>query len=164
MIEVEHLWKVYGGRDEAPVVAVRDLSFRCEPGRVFGLIGANGAGKTTTLRILSTVLQPSSGRCRVAGHDVVAEAATVRRKIGFLSGSTGVYARMTPVEFIDYFGRLNGMSPGQCLRVVATDPGSARDIPAFLSLSSHQLEHQEEGDGQWVFLIRCGDASGGGQG
>lgn len=116
MIEVENLWKVYGGRDEAPVVAVRDLSFRCEPGRVFGLIGANGAGKTTTLRILSTVLQPSSGRCRVAGHDVVAEAATVRRKIGFLSGSTGVYERMTPVEFIDYFGRLNGMSPADLER------------------------------------------------
>ena len=59
---------------------------------------------------------------------------------------------------------LNGMNPGQCLRVVATDPGSARDIPAFLALSSHQLESQEEGDGRWVFLIRCGNASAGGQG
>ncbi|WP_077530901.1 sulfurtransferase TusA family protein [Vreelandella utahensis] len=58
---------------------------------------------------------------------------------------------------------LNGMSRGQCLRVVATDPGSARDIPAFLSLSNHQLEQQEEAEGRWVFLIRCGGASPGGQ-
>lgn len=60
---------------------------------------------------------------------------------------------------------LNSMSPGERLRVVATDPGSARDIPAFLSLSSHGLESQEENENGWVFLIRCGgDSSAGGQG
>lgn len=59
---------------------------------------------------------------------------------------------------------LNGMTPGQCLRVVATDPGSARDIPAFLSLSAHELEGQETGDGCWVFVIRVGEQAVGGQG
>ncbi|MEQ6884624.1 sulfurtransferase TusA family protein [Salicola sp. Rm-C-2C1-2] len=59
---------------------------------------------------------------------------------------------------------LNGMSPGQCLQVIATDPGSARDIPAFLALSSHELEHQHETESHWVFHIRCGETGTGGQG
>ena len=112
MIEVEDLWKVYrAGASGDPVVAVAGASFSCKPGRVFGLIGANGAGKTTTLRMISTVLAPSAGRVEVCGFDVRSEPDEVRRRLGFLSGSTGVYDRMTPVEFIDYFGRLNGLEP-----------------------------------------------------
>lgn len=109
MIEVEELSKVYRGHDGRPVAALLSASFRAEPGQVFGLIGANGAGKTTTLRILSTVLSPSGGTARVCGFDVREAPHEVRSRIGFLSGSTGVYDRMTPREFIDYFGRLNGL-------------------------------------------------------
>lgn len=111
MIEVDGLSKIYEASDGRPVWAVQDVSFKVEAGRVFALIGANGAGKTTTLRILSTVLKPSAGSTRICGFDGITQAHEVRRRIGFLSGSTGVYDRMTPVEFLDYFAVLNGLDP-----------------------------------------------------
>jgi sodium transport system ATP-binding protein len=112
LIEVEGLSKIYQASDDGrPVIALQEASFIARPGRVFGLIGANGAGKTTTLRILSTVLKPSAGKARVCGFDVIENPDEIRRRIGFLSGSTGVYDRMTPIEFIDYFGVLSGLDP-----------------------------------------------------
>jgi sodium transport system ATP-binding protein len=85
------------------------VSFRVEPGTIYGLLGANGAGKTTTLRMLGTLLRPTSGTAKVAGHDVVAEPDLVRANIGFLAASTALYARLTAREMIAYFGRLNGL-------------------------------------------------------
>jgi sodium transport system ATP-binding protein len=108
-IIAEGLGKVFLDRHRGEVAAARDISFQCHYGEVFGLLGPNGAGKTTTLRMLSTVLSPTSGRATVAGHDVVLEALAVRRSIGFLSGSTGLYARFTPRETLEYFGRLHRM-------------------------------------------------------
>ncbi len=109
MIEVEGLSKLYPTGRGRGVLALYDASFTARPGRIFGLLGPNGAGKTTTLRILSTVLRPTAGRARVLGHDVAEEPELVRRKIGFLSGSTGVYERMTAREMVEYFGRLYDM-------------------------------------------------------
>jgi sodium transport system ATP-binding protein len=94
------------------VDAVADVSFSCKPGRIFSLLGPNGAGKTTTLRLIATMLRPSSGRISVAGYDTVKEAGQVRRHIGFLTGSTGLYERLTPTEMIEYYGRLHSMEPG----------------------------------------------------
>jgi sodium transport system ATP-binding protein len=93
------------------VDAVADVSFTCRPGRIFSLLGPNGAGKTTALRLIATMLRPSSGRISVAGFDTVKEAGQVRRHIGFLTGSTGLYERLTPTEMIGYYGRLHGMEP-----------------------------------------------------
>lgn len=135
MIEVEQLTKVYGADPRrAPVVALRDVSFRARPGRILGLLGPNGAGKTTSLRILSTVLRPSAGRAFVNGHDVTREPDAVRRAIGFLSSSTGVYDRLTPVEMMEYFGQLNGLGPaalkGRCDELTELlDMESFRDRP-----------------------------------
>jgi len=109
VIEVRGVSKVYTGSSKEPVRALTDASFEALPGRVFGLIGPNGAGKTTTLRIISTVLRPTAGSVRVCGHDTVLEPAQVRNKLGFLSGSTGLYERLTPGEVIDYFGSLHGI-------------------------------------------------------
>ncbi|MHC4960170.1 MAG: ABC transporter ATP-binding protein, partial [Planctomycetota bacterium] len=89
--------------------AVDGASFTCEPGRIFGLLGPNGAGKTTTLRILSTTLVPTAGRAIVDGIDVVEDPTAARQRLGFCTGTTGIYERMTPVEMIRYFGRLYGM-------------------------------------------------------
>ncbi len=89
--------------------SVDHISFNCRPGRVFSLLGPNGAGKTTTLRIISTILKPSSGTVRVAGFDVEKEPTEVRRNIGFLTGTTGLYQRLTPNEVIKYFADLNGV-------------------------------------------------------
>jgi len=92
--------------------AVDGLSFTCRPGRIFGLLGPNGAGKTTTLRILSTTLLPTSGSASVGGHDVVREPARARERLGFCTGTTGIYERLTPREMIRYFGRLYGFEDG----------------------------------------------------
>ena len=88
---------------------VDHISFEVGQGEIFGLLGPNGAGKTTTLRMLATLLKPSAGRARVGGKDVTAEPAEVRRKIGFLSGDTGLYHRLTSREILRIFGRLNGI-------------------------------------------------------
>jgi len=109
-IAADRLTKTFLDRRRGPVTAAKEISFDCGYGEVFGLLGTNGAGKTTTLRMLSTVLTPTSGTATVAGHDVVRAPLLVRRAIGFLSGNTGLYARLTPRETLWYFGRLHGMS------------------------------------------------------
>jgi sodium transport system ATP-binding protein len=109
MIEVDSLTKTFRSAG-GPVVAVDDVSFVARPGEIFGLLGPNGAGKTTTLRILCTVLKPSLGSAMVAGFDVATQATEVRRHIGYLSASTGVYDRMTAWEMVDYYGRLHGLN------------------------------------------------------
>ena len=90
--------------------AVRDVSFRCDAGEVLGLLGPNGAGKTTTLRLLSTALKPDRGSIVANGVDLLADPLAARQHIGFLSGTTGLYGRLTARENVEYFGRLHGMS------------------------------------------------------
>jgi sodium transport system ATP-binding protein len=91
------------------VHAVDGISFSAKPGEVFGLIGDNGAGKTTTLRMLSTVISPTGGKASVAGFDVVGQPEQVRAHIGFISGTTGLYGRLSPKEILMYFGGLYGL-------------------------------------------------------
>lgn len=115
MIHVQHLTKTYDDLSRGKFVAVDRISFSVAPGEIFGLLGPNGAGKTTVLRILSTVLNSSSGIATVAGFDVGADPAEVRRRIGFVSNNTAIYDRMTAWEMVEYFGRLHGM-PKQDLK------------------------------------------------
>jgi len=110
MIEVHHLTKTFKDKKRGVITAVSDVSFSCQPGRIYGLLGANGAGKTTTLRMLATLLKPVSGTITVAGHDVITAAEQVRANVGFLAASTALYARLTAREMIAYFGELNGMT------------------------------------------------------
>ena len=110
MIVVENLSKSFRDYAKGDVPAVVDVSFACRPGEIYGLLGPNGAGKTTTLRMLSTVLRPSSGRAIVAGHDVQKAPGAVRDKIGFMSINTGIYDRMTAWELVEHFGRLYGLT------------------------------------------------------
>jgi sodium transport system ATP-binding protein len=109
MIHVRHITKRYADLRRGEIVALRDVSFDAEAGQIYGLLGPNGAGKTTVLRILSTVLQPSSGTASINGCDVVSDASNVRRQIGFVSTNTAVYDRMTAWEMVEYFGRLHGL-------------------------------------------------------
>jgi sodium transport system ATP-binding protein len=102
MIEARGLSKRYG-----EVVAASDVSFTVSAGEVVGLLGPNGAGKTTVLRMLAGVLTPSSGEVRVAGHGTEAEAFELKRSLGFLTGDTALYQRLTPREVLRYFGRLH---------------------------------------------------------
>lgn len=112
MIVAESLTKIFHGPKLGGEFRALDaVSFECRPGRVFGLLGPNGAGKTTTLRVLSTTLAPTSGRALVDGFDVVRQPAEVRRRLGFCTGTTGIYERLTPREMIRYFALLYGMEP-----------------------------------------------------
>src|SRR5688500_8137259 len=109
MIQVHRLTKTYEDPDGGEVAAARDVTLTCNAGEIYGLLGPNGAGKTTTLRCLATILTPTSGTATIAGSDLVTEPETVRRKIGFLSANTGLYARLTPRETLRFFGELHGM-------------------------------------------------------
>jgi sodium transport system ATP-binding protein len=109
MIRVDHLSKVFEDPSGEQIVAVSDASFSCSAGKIYGLLGPNGAGKTTTLRCLATVLTPSGGSAEVAGHDLVKDPEGVRRSIGFVSASTGIYQRLTPRETLKLFGALHGL-------------------------------------------------------
>jgi sodium transport system ATP-binding protein len=109
MIHVENLTKSFRDLRRGQVLAVDHISFDARPGEIFGLLGPNGAGKSTTLRILCTVLKPTGGIARLAGHDVVTEPDKVRQHIGFLSANTAIYDRMTAWELVEYFGRLYGL-------------------------------------------------------
>ena len=109
MIEAHHLTKTFKDKKRGLIKAVDDVSFTCRPGQIYGLLGANGAGKTTTLRLLATLLQPTSGSAKLAGFDVIADPDKVRANAGFLAASTALYGRLTSREMITYFGRLNGL-------------------------------------------------------
>ena len=109
MIEVDGLCKEYPATRKTPAKrALHGVSFRCLPAQVYALLGPNGAGKTTALRIIATTLAASAGSVRVAGH-TLAEPAAIRRSIGFLTGNTAPYGRLTAGEVIAYFGRLNSV-------------------------------------------------------
>ncbi len=109
MIHVRELTKAYSDLRRGSFVAVDRVSFDAHAGEVYGLLGPNGAGKTTILRILSTVLGPTSGLATIDGCDVTREASRVRHQIGFVSANTAVYDRMTAGELVRYFRRLHGI-------------------------------------------------------
>ena len=113
MISVSNLIKWYDDLRRGRCVALGGVSFEAAAGQVYGLLGPNGAGKTTALRILSTVLQPTSGQATVNGFNVTTQPAQVRRQIGFVSCNTAVYDRMTAWEMVEYFGRLHGLAEEQ---------------------------------------------------
>jgi sodium transport system ATP-binding protein len=115
MIQVSNLSKSFTlnrqqkkelGTNQDSVLAVDDISFECAPGKVHALLGPNGAGKTTTLRMLSTIFKPTKGTILIDGIDTVKDPQEARKHIGFLTGSAGLYARLTPNELISYFGEL----------------------------------------------------------
>ena len=106
LVQVKNLRKSYADFQLNPFIAVDSLSFTANAGEVFGLLGPNGAGKTTALRILATILQPTSGQAFISNFDVVSQAEMVRCSIGFVSNNTAIYDRMTAWEMVEFFGRL----------------------------------------------------------
>ena len=91
--------------------AVDNVSITVHAGEVVGILGPNGAGKTTTLRMLAGILTPAEGSVRICGLDVHAEPLAAKRRLGFLSGDTHLYQRLTPVEVLTYFGTLYRVPP-----------------------------------------------------
>ena len=89
--------------------AVDKISFTCQPGRIFALAGPNGAGKTTILRMIATMLKPTSGTIEVGGYDCQKNPQKVREKIGIMTDQTALYDRLTPYEMVKYIADLHGM-------------------------------------------------------
>ncbi len=106
LVQVQNLCKSYPDSVLGEFVALDNVSFVAKAGEVFGLLGPNGAGKTSALRILATILQPTSGSVRVFNFDVTKQADYVRHSIGFVSNNTAIYDRMSAWELVEYFGRL----------------------------------------------------------
>ncbi|HEY0864180.1 MAG TPA: ATP-binding cassette domain-containing protein [Lacunisphaera sp.] len=131
MIEAHNLTKTFRDKKRGVITAVENVSFTCRPGQIYGLLGANGAGKTTTLRMLATLLQPTSGTATMAGHDVATAGVQVRANVGFLAASTALYGRLTAREMITYFGELNGLAE-DALRARVRQLADELDMHEFL--------------------------------
>ena len=115
-IVAEHLCKVFNvtkgifHRTKTQVVAVKDISFEVDYGELFGVVGPNGAGKTTMIKMLTTMLIPTSGRAFVLGYDAEKDITRVRERIGIvLGGERGLYTRVSAVENLNYFADLYGV-------------------------------------------------------
>src|SRR5271165_3502760 len=130
MIETRGLTKVFKDKKRGQIRAVDNVSFTCNPGQIYGLLGANGAGKTTTLRMLATILEPTDGTALVCGHDIIDEPEKVRANVGFLSTATALYPRLTSQEMVEYFGRLNGLDEAT-LKKRVDDIFSRLDMNSF---------------------------------
>ncbi len=107
-IVVEGLTKRFNG-----FTAVDHINFTVKKGIIYGFLGPNGAGKTTTLRMLSTVLKPTSGTAKILGYDIVKQKEKVREVIGLVPEETGVYDRLTPVENLLFYGKIRGLQEGK---------------------------------------------------
>ena len=150
MIVAENISKEFRDKKRGAVRAVQNLSFRCAPGRVYGLLGANGAGKTTALRVLATILAPTSGTATVAGFDIRQEPQRARQSLGFLSTATALYGRLTALEMVEYFGCLHGLDRASARR--RTRELFARlDIDAF---GHRRCENLSTGIKQRVSIAR----------
>lgn len=104
MIEVKHLTKKYGSG-----VAVSDLSFKVESGKIYGFLGPNGAGKSTTMNIIAGCLAPTKGQVLIGGYDICEEPDEAKRLIGYLPEQPPLYPDMTPEEYLTFVGRAKGL-------------------------------------------------------
>ena len=136
MIELENISKVFTlTKDQRKVVgesklrpklftAVDSISFKCNPSSVFALLGPNGSGKTTTLRMISTMISPTSGTIKIKDVDVMKNGREARKSIGFMTNQTALYDRLSPYEMVKYFADLNSMEKvvfeGRCKSIFDT--------------------------------------------
>jgi sodium transport system ATP-binding protein len=110
MIRVTGLTKVFPNPDGTEKTAVDRVSFEVYPAEIYGLLGPNGAGKTTSLRMVSGLLRPTGGQVWIRGEEVTGAPERVKRHIGYLTANTGLYARLTPREMLEYFATLYDIS------------------------------------------------------
>jgi sodium transport system ATP-binding protein len=151
MIEVRDLVKAYRGTDGSVVRAVEGVSFVVGDGEMVGLLGGNGAGKTTTMRVIATLLAPTSGTAVVAGSDVRLDPIGVRRRLGYVSATTGVPDRLTPREVLDSYGRLHGLEAARRRDRIA-DLSAALELGGYLDRPCGRLS---SGQRQRVSLGRA---------
>jgi ABC-2 type transport system ATP-binding protein len=156
-VDVREIGRVYTPRKREPVVALGGVSLTIPVGEVHGLLGPNGAGKTTLVKILSTVLLPTSGQARVLGHDVVAEARAVRPQIGIVfGGERGLYWRLSGRQNLEYWGALYKLSRTE----IRTRSEALLERVGLVDRADERVETYSRGMKQRLHLARglIGDA------
>ncbi len=151
MIKTEALTRKFWGRGGEEIVAVDSVSLEIEAGEIFGLLGPNGAGKTTFLRMLATVLTPSSGRAVVNGYQLDDNHFEIKRSIGFLSGNTKLYGRLTPRELLKYFGELYELDK----RLIKSRSERIFEILNMKKFINKRIEKLSTGQTQKASIARC---------
>ncbi len=151
MIQVDNLVKHFLAADGSTVKAVDGVSFEVAPGEIVGLLGANGAGKTTTMRLIATLLSPTAGTARIAERDIVTDPLGVRRRLGYLSATTGVPDRLTPREVLAFAGQLHGLDPA----AIAVRTATLLSILGLDSCASRPCGRLSSGQRQRVSLGRA---------
>jgi ABC-2 type transport system ATP-binding protein/sodium transport system ATP-binding protein len=150
MIEVSHLCRTFavpGGE----VRAVEDVSFHVAPGQVYGLLGPNGAGKTTTIRMILGLLRPTSGRATVAGFSAADYPNEVKRRVGLVSASSGLYQHLSVRELLLFFADLYGVEPRQA----ASELDGLAFLLGFTDLLGRRCATLSTGQRQRVNLARA---------
>jgi sodium transport system ATP-binding protein len=151
MIHTIGLGRDFWDPKRGEIRALLPTSLEVPAGQVFGILGPNGAGKTTLLRMLATVIKPTSGTAVVAGFDIVQSPMSVKKSIGFLSGNTRLYGRLTPRELLRYFGPLYDMDP-------ARTEARSREVVELLGMADfldQRIEKLSTGQTQKTSIARC---------
>jgi ABC-2 type transport system ATP-binding protein len=146
VIEAQGLSKFFGD-----FAAVRDVSLRVAAGEVLALLGPNGAGKTTTVRMLSGILVPTSGWAKIAGLDIQKSSEEVRRRVGVLTEMPGLYLRSTAREYLEFFGRVYGLTAAHSRERIKTLMTQFE----MADVLNRRLSEFSKGMKQKLALIRC---------
>jgi len=151
MIQTLDISRTFWDPKKGEIKALRPTNLYIEKGQIFGLLGPNGAGKTTLLRMLATVISPTTGTAIVNGYDIISRPMEVKSSIGFLSGNTKLYGRLTVREMLVYFARLYGMKLPSTLRRVD-------ELAAMLQMAdfmNQRIEKLSTGQTQKASIARC---------
>ncbi len=151
MIKINNVSKVFHDKKAGDVYAVKEVSLAIEKGEIFGLLGPNGAGKTTLLRILSTIMSPTEGSVQINGFDVASDPENVKKSIGFLSGNTKLYKKLTPVETMKFFGSFYGIEKNELNRRIERILESLDMVP----FRNKVIEKLSTGQVQKTSIARC---------
>lgn len=150
MIRAENLSKTFHDKKRGSVAAADKVSFEVMRGEIFGLLGLNGAGKTTTLRLLAGLLKPDSGTSYICDIDMNLSPEKARARLGFLTGTTGLYGRLKAREMIGYFGLLYGLSKGEA----AARTQKFMEILAMVEFAEVKCDKLSAGTKQKVSIAR----------
>ncbi len=150
LIEANGLRKVFRASRGRTVEAVREATIAVDAGEIFGLLGPNGAGKTTLLRMLGTIITPTAGEVLVEGRPAAESPEAARQRIGFLSGNTKLYGRLTARELLRYFGRLYGMADSD----IAARSEALADLLDMRGFFDRRCETLSTGQTQKVSIAR----------
>ncbi|MDF2615110.1 MAG: putative sodium extrusion transporter, ATP-binding protein [Clostridia bacterium] len=132
-------------------LAVDDVSFDVQKGEIYGILGPNGAGKTTLLRMLGGILSPTSGSIKIAGYDYAEDRNSAKKKIGYLSGNTKLYGRISPRELFSMFGTLYEMTREE-IGSMTEDIIKIMDMESFVD---NRIENLSTGQTQRTSIARC---------